>query len=511
MVQLGIHTKIRNLDDLAEVASLLKSEGRTIVQCHGVFDLLHPGHIRHFEAARREGDLLFVTVTPDRYVAKGPGRPVFNEGLRAESLAALECVDYVAINKWPTAIEAIKLLQPDIYCKGNDYADATEDLSGKIVDEEEAVQDIGGRIHFTDEIAFSSTKLLNLHFNVFPDEARVFLQEFRQKYSASDVIDSLQSLKDMKVLVIGDTIIDEYYYCKPLGKSPKEVLIPAQYIHQEAFAGGILAIANHLAGFCNRVDLVTCLGMENPYTEFITNNLKPNVKAKFFYRPNAPTIVKRRFVEVDILRKLFEIYIMDGCTPPEVMTQEVCDYLDSRLGDYDLVLVGDYGHGFLGDKNINKLCEKSKFLAVNVQTNSANIGFNLITKYPRADYICIDEPEIRLATHDNASEVDALAIQVIKTLQSHRAVVTRGHQGSLVYQDGNGFISVPAFSREVVDRVGAGDAYLALTSPCVAAGLPNDMVGFIGNAVGALAIRIVGNRTSIEPVPLYKYIKTLLK
>ncbi len=511
MMQNEMRSKIKTLDELSNIISALKQDGKTIVQCHGVFDLLHPGHIRHFEAARQEGAVLLVTVTKDAYVVKGPGRPVFNQHLRAESIAALGCVDYVAINECPTAIEAIRKLRPDVYVKGSDYANEKEDLTGKIRDEEEAIRSVGGRIHFTDEITFSSTRLLNLHFDVYPEEAQGFLREFCNNYSSRDIINRFQSLKKLKVLVIGDTIIDEYHYCSPLGKSPKEILIPARYLYEEAFAGGILAIANHIAGFCDQVDVVTCLGMQNTCEEFISEHLKPNVRAKFFYRPDAPTIVKRRFIEADLFRKLFEVHLMGNSTLPESVNQEVCRYLKLNIGNYDLVVVGDYGHGFLGEKTIKVLCEGSKFLAINAQTNSANIGFNLITKYPRADYICIDEQEIRLATHDNVSQVESLITKIITRLKCHQAVVTRGHMGSLVCANGNDFLAIPAFSREVVDRVGAGDAYLSITSLCVAADFPAELIGFIGNAVGALAIRFVGNKSSIEPVPLFKYIRTLLK
>ena len=511
MAQKEIGSKIKTLDELANITTALKREGKTVIQCHGVFDLLHLGHIRHFEAAKQEGDILVVTLTKDIYVAKGPGHPVFNEQLRAESVAALESVDYVAINEWPTAVETIKKLKPDIYAKGSDYVDEKEDLTGKIQEETDAVRNVGGRIHFTNEITFSSTKLLNHNFEVFPEEARQFLGKFRGKYSSREIINRLKSLKKMKVLVIGDTIIDEYHYCTPLGKSPKEIIIPAQFVGEETFAGGVLAIANHLAGFSHQVDVLTGLGTQNSYEEFILEHLKPNVKAKFFYRPDAPTIVKRRFVEAALLRKLFEVYLMDGNTQPGSVTQEVCRYLESKLGDYDLVVVGDYGHGFLQTAIIDTLCERAKFLAVNAQTNSANIGFNLITKYPRADYICIDEPEIRLAAHDNAGPVEGLVDGIARELKCHQAVVTRGYRGSLVHTNGDSCLEIPAFSREVLDSVGAGDAYLAITSLCVAAGFPGELVGFIGNAAGALAIRIIGNKSSIEPVALYKFITTLLK
>jgi bifunctional ADP-heptose synthase (sugar kinase/adenylyltransferase) len=259
------------------------------------------------------------------------------------------------------------------------------------------------------------------------------------------------------------------------------------------------------------VDVMTCLGGQNSYENFITEHMRPNVKTRFFYRPQAPTIVKRRFVEVDILRKLFEVYIMDGNLSSEKVNLEACDYLETQIRNYDLVIVGDYGHGFLGEPVINAVCEQAKFLAVNAQTNSANIGFNLITKYPRADYICIDEAEMRLATHDNISPMEYLLNDVAKTLKCAQASATLGHKGALVYDTKRGLTSIPVFSREVVDRVGAGDAYLSLTSPCAAAGFAPEVIGFIGNAVGALKIRIVGNKSSVEPVSLFKYINTLLK
>jgi len=503
--------KIKTLDELADTLRVLKDQGNIIVHCHGVFDLLHPGHIQHFEAAKREGDILIVTVTPDEYVGRGPGRPVFNQRLRAESIAALECVDYVAINEWPTAVETIKKLKTDVYAKGSDYDNREDDLTGQIGKEEEAIKSIGGRIHFTDEITFSSTKLLNLHFDVYPEQAQKFLEEFRHNYSAEDIIKRLNNLKKMKVLVIGDTIVDQYYYCRSLGKSPKENIITTRYLEEEAFAGGALAAANHVAGFCEDVHLVTCLGTQNSYEEFILTHLKPNIKPKFFYREEAPTIVKQRFVEPSFLSKLFEVCYLDDHELPQPLNQEVCNYLRANISSYDLVLVADFGHGFIGQEIIKVLCEEAKFLAVNAQTNSANAGFNLVTKYPRADYICLDEPEIRLACHDKFSQVEDLVPRLAKELKCNRIATTHSRYDTLVYSSEEGFFKIPTFSREVLDTVGAGDAFLCITSLCVADGNPMDMVGFIGNAVGALKVRIVCNRASVEPLPLFKFITALLK
>ncbi len=503
--------KIHTIDELAVIVAALKQKGERVVQCHGVFDLLHPGHIRHLEAARREGTILVVTVTPDRFVGKGPGRPVFNQRLRAESLAALQIVDYVAINEWARATEAIKRIKPDVYAKGSDYANREGDITGGIFEEEEAVKAAGGRLHFTDEITFSSTQLLNEHFSVYPERAGSFLKGFRQNHSADDIISKLQGLSRLNVLVIGDTIIDEYWYCEALGRSSKGTIITTRFLEEEQFAGGVLAAANHLAGFCGKVHLVTCLGRDGAYEEFAGSRLKPNITSKFFFRQDAPTVVKRRFVQPVSLAKMFEVCFIDDHFLPAPLEQEVCRYLEGIIKDYDLVLVTDFGHGFIGSGIVRVLCEQSRFLAVNTQSNSANAGYNLITRYPRADYICIDEPETRLACRDKFGKLEDLALDISKRLNTDRLIITRGSSDTLVYSKDEGFSRVPVFSLDIVDTIGAGDAFLSVTSPCVAAGYPMEQVGFIGNAVGALKVRIVCNRSPVEPVPLYKFITALMK
>jgi len=500
-------SKVKTLDKLGELTRSLRQKGKTIVHCHGVFDQLHPGHIRHLMAAKHEGDVLIVTVTPDRFVNKGPGRPVFNEALRAESIAALECVDYVAINEWPAAVEAIMKLKPHVYVKGSDYIHRENDPTGGIYKEEEAVKSIGGRIHFTNELSFSSTELLNGNFSI-PKKAQKFLEQFRSIYSANNIIQQLRELKKMKVMVIGDAIIDEYHYCEGMGKSPKESIIATRYLHDEAFAGGALAAANHIAGFCEDVHLITLLGAENSREEFIWSHLRPNVKAKYFYREDAPTPTKRRYID-PFLAKMFAVYYLNSSDLPLAIENEICKSIEANIGKYDLVVVADFGHGFIGPQIIELVCNKARFLAVTAQTNSANVGFNLITKYPRADYICLDSLELRLACHDKFGELKALVPRI--RLDCNNIAITRGNEGSLTYSRRDGFFEIPVLTDRAVDRLGAGDAYLAVTTPCVASGYPMDLVGFIGNAVGALQVQIVGNKEPVEPAALFKFIKALLK
>lgn len=155
--------KIKTLEELSVILKKLKIAGKKIVLCHGCFDLMHPGHIKYFQASKKMGDILVVTITPDVYVDKGPDKPVFSQDLRAEGIAALECVNFVAINKWPTAEETLRLLRPDIYVKGQEFENL-KDKTGKIQKEYEALKEIGAEIRFTHEKVFSSTELLNKYF-----------------------------------------------------------------------------------------------------------------------------------------------------------------------------------------------------------------------------------------------------------------------------------------------------------------------------------------------------------
>lgn len=501
--------KIKSLDELASLLAE-RPAGTRVVHCHGTFDLLHLGHIRHFEEARKHGDLLVVTVTPDRFVNKGPHRPVFPDELRAEAVSALACVDYVAINRWPMAVETIKLLKPDFYAKGSDYREAEEDHTGGIALERDAIESVGGALVFTDDLVFSSTEIINRHLSVFPEDVRVYLADLAQRYSPADVLQYLDAVAGLKVLVVGDTIIDEYHYCETLGKSGKEPILAALYRRSERFAGGILAIANHVAPFCSEVKLVTLLGEQDSGEEFIRSKLKAKVDPRFVYMAHGPTIVKQRFIETYPFQKLFELYVMDE-QGAATQAEQMCRALDECVSDYDVVIVGDYGHGTLSPAAIELLCDKAQFLAINTQLNAGNHGFNTVAKYRRADFISLSERELRLEARDTSGRLQDIVRGIAERLSCRRILVTRGAKGSLCYDADEGFVEVPGFAIRTVDRVGAGDTVFAIASLVASQPTPMEVVGFIGNTAGTEAVAITGNERFMERASLYKHIESLLK
>jgi len=457
------------------------------------------------------GDFLIVTVTPDRFVDKGPHRPVFNEDLRSEAIASLDTVDCVAINEWPTAEETLRLLRPDIYVKGSEFRNTEDDITGKMAREEAVISEIGAVLAFTDDIVFSSSNLINRYLADYTEEMTEYLQLFRTRYSIAEILSVLDLMRSAKVLVVGDSIIDEYQYCDPLGASSKDPVLAMKYRSHDQFAGGALAIANHVSGFAGSVDLMTVLGGRHTYEEFIRDQLEKSITPHFIVSPAGHTVVKRRYVDEYTLNKLFEIYVIDDSDMPSEQVSEAVHWLGENLPKYDLVIAADFGHGAIMRPMRQTLADTSRFLAVMTQANAGNRGFHTISSYTRADYVCLAEHEIRLETRDIDGDLRPSMTELTDKMRSSCFVVTRGRRGCLVSGSKAGFLEVPAFAHNIVDRIGAGDAFFSVTSLAACQGVSTEILGFLGNAAGALAVGIVGNKKSIGKSSITRFITALMK
>jgi sugar/nucleoside kinase (ribokinase family) len=223
-----------------------------------------------------------------------------------------------------------------------------------------------------------------------------------------------------------------------------------------------------------------------------------------------PTVVKRRYTDPFQVNKMFEVmWLEDDGTVPDTEETFLCT-LEKLAGTCDLVIVADFGHGGMTPTSIEALASSDSFLCVNAQTNSANMGYNLITKYPRADFFCLDEEELRFANHSRHGDLGVLTEAIATHLDAGMGAVTLGTRGSLAWSRSGDPVSTPVLSTDVVDSVGAGDAFLSISSLCAKAGYPPDLLGFLGNCMGGLAVRIVGNREAVEPADLHAFIRHLL-
>ena len=448
-----------------------------VVLAHGCFDVLHLGHKRHLEEARALGDKLIVSITPDHLINKGPGRPVFTAAQRREMLLALECVDDVVISETGDAAPIITQFKPAVYVKGIDYQGSD---NPSLANEIATVEAHGGRFHVTRSEKWSSSRIIN--GERLPEETLAYLELARTRGAFDRIERTFERADKLNILFVGETIVDEYRYVRPLGKPSKEfILATVEAGEAESFLGGVIAASLHA---------------DWPRASVVTDD--------------SQVLAKTRYVDVDFSRKLFEIYSRQRIELTEERRAAFQVKLIDGCRSADVVICFDFGHGLM-EAQERHIVEHAKFFAVNAQTNAGNAGFNPVTKYSRADLVCVDEPEARLAAKmQNERAVDDLARAISCDMDTLQIAITRGRRGSAVWC-GDDSIEIPSFATKALDTIGAGDAFLAVAAPLVAAGLALEEAAFIGNVAGAIKTNIVGHRRHVGRAELLQAVEALLK
>ena len=240
-------SKIVSQHELLQRAGQARAEGKTLVHCHGCFDIVHPGHIRYLEFARRQGDLLVVSITGDAAIAKGDQRPYIPQELRAESLAALEAVDLVYLDPNPTARELLEALRPEFYVKGREYEHRRDP---GFAAEREVVASYGGRVLFSSgDVVFSSSRLIeSLSEDRALADARLALWCGRNGIDRDATETLLASFGKLQILVIGDVVLDRYALCDATELAGEAAMMSLQRLEDQVYVGGAGVVARHLAG-----------------------------------------------------------------------------------------------------------------------------------------------------------------------------------------------------------------------------------------------------------------------
>ena len=512
--------KLKTLDFLVNFSKQKKKKGKKIVLCHGVFDFPHLGHVNHFNAAKKFGDYLIVSVTEDKHVSKGLDRPIYKEDQRIKFLSAFSMIDFIYIDRNSNASEVISKLKPNIYAKGQDYNLSNSafklgvqqrDLTGNIFKEKTAVEKIGGKIIFTNEESFSSSKNINIT-NMHHETIKI-LKKIKKKHPFNTIQKVIDNISKLKILVIGDAILDEYIYVSSLGKPSKESIIAVQYEDKETFLGGLFSAANNLSAFCSNVDFITVAGKEKENQSIFKNKVNKDINKGVIIRSKNKTTKKTRFVQRThyTLSKLFEIYEMDDRLISKEIENKIYKFLNNNLHKYDVVIVNDYGHGLFTKKIIDILCLKSNFLAVNAQINAGNKGYNLINKYKRASYYCLTLDEARMAISDKHANINDIPQRILNLTKGKFVTITLGSKGSISATKKKYSFSMPAFTKTTVDTMGAGDAYFAMSAPVLYLTKSIELTSLIGNIAGAIHVGIAGLKYPLNRLKLLQYCNTLLK
>jgi cytidyltransferase-like protein len=501
--------KIHEIEDLFPLIEIQKNTNNKIVGlCHGVFDVLHYGHIEYFKFAKSKCDLLVVSVTSDRYVGKGPNRPFFNAEIRMKTLEAIEHIDFVCLSDYENSVKVISLIKPDMYFKGKEYAD-NEDLSGNLELESREVEKHNGRIIFSEGIVFSSSRIINNNLLTLPDETKNWLKEFSKKFSNEDFFSTIDKISKLKLLIIGEAIQDEYVDCEVLGKTSKSHVVAFKEIKQESHLGGTLSIANHISQFVESVSLFSAIDFSKVSGEKMSPDLNSNIVE--ISKTKSKIIKKRRYLNHIDKSKLFEVYSTDFIDFRIEERKLIKENIIELLPNYDLVAVADYGHGLIDDELAQIICDNSNYLCLNVQSNAGNRGLNTLSKYKRANYVSVNGDELFLETKKQNLNVFDAASEISNRMRLKYLTITNGKEGLLIFDaKEKKIIALPALTNQVKDRVGAGDALFAITSIF---GYYSSAVniGFFGNVAGANAVSHHGNNWVLRREDFVKQTEYLLK
>lgn len=491
--------KICNLERLLSIRRQARAEGRTVVHCHGCFDIVHPGHILHLQYARSLGDELIVGVSADSQVNKGIDRPLIPDDLRAGSLAALECVDWVHVNGQPTAVELLRELQPDIYVKGKEYE---RNFDPRFLAERDAVVDAGGKVVFSSgEVVYSSTALIETlgDRDALTDEK---VARFRDRFDISGP--AMQKLlgrfSQLKVVVVGDYILDRYHFCDATGVAGEGPMMALRHLQQQDFDGGAAVIASHIAGLGAQASLITSLADDAASREGFMRLEGAGISVTSSEH-RRETVTKNRYL-VD-QTKLFKVDEGPVCPIDSRTEAKLAETILAAAEGAAAVVFADFGYGLITESLLDRLMpvlrKSVPILTADVSGRQASL-----LKFKSVDLLCPTEREVRETLHDFSGGLGAVVWNLLQATEARQAIITLGKQGLVTFQPAAheperepgrlGSEYLPALSRHVVDPLGCGDALLATASLALAAGGSLEMAAYMGALAAGVEIRLLGNR-----------------
>ncbi|MEW6235191.1 MAG: PfkB family carbohydrate kinase [Candidatus Omnitrophota bacterium] len=487
--------KIKTPEKIRESIGPFPREKKAIM-CHGTFDIVHPGHLRHLMYAKERADVLIASITCDEYIPKGPYRPFVPEDLRAANLSALEMVDYVVIDRNPTPIENIRLIQPDLFAKGFEYSE--DGIHPKTREEINALESYGGELLFTPgDIVYSSTALLKHHIPNLAIEKLLVLME-AENVDFADFRKTLRQLSGFRVHVIGDTIVDKYTQCSILGAAQDAPTFSIKKEYSESYPGGAAIVAMHVRSLGARVIFSTMLG-NDAVKDFVLNKMKDaEIQTCPVIDKTRPTVLKERFMVENY--RMVQVDDLDNRIISEKNLKKICDNIQS--GEADVYIFSDFRHGLFHPTTINEMREilpASSFKAADSQVSSR---WGNILDFNHFDLITPNEREVRYALGDQDSVIRPLAYNLYERANCRYMILKMGERGLLAYRglgiSPRNFFILDSFVHDLVDPVGAGDTLLAVSSLALAQS--NNIL--IASVLGSLAAAAACERKGNTPITI---------
>jgi len=497
-----VDRKIFDVNDLGVERAKLRASGKTVVQCHGCFDIVHPGHIRYLRFARSLGDVLIVTVSSDDVVMKGYDRPYIPEDLRLDNLAELACVDYVALSKDEWAGPVLETLQPDIYVKGREYESKSDP---RFANEKAIVESYGGRVVLgSGDVIFSSTEIGRRKGNTLDMEQQKIQRFCRiNEITPARLKNAISRFSDLRILVLGDAIIDHYSHCDGARVASESPIVSVKPVTDEWFVGGAGLIVRQASALGAKATLVTC-SAEDEGLDRIRNTLRRfGAEVHNLEVRGRGSYTKTRFLVGG--KKVFKVDRGNPSPIPIETTTELIERLRELLESHDGLIVTDFGYGLFGSTLCDAIAELASSAGKPYFADVSTNGQANILKFRRPQLATPTEDELRFALADAESGISNLASRYFAASHSRGLIVTMGRRGCLAFGPPSKQSQrlrthyLPALEVNEVDAVGAGDVFLAGSSLAQLSGEPVPVGMYIGSSLASISAGMLGNEGA--PLP----------
>jgi cytidyltransferase-like protein len=483
--------KIKTADELAELLGE-RPRQKKVILCHGVFDVVHPGHLRHLLYAKSKADILVASITADRHISKGMHRPHVPQDLRALNLAAFELVDYVVIDHNATPLENLRKIKPDFFAKGYEYTSGG--LPPKTQEEVDVLRSYGGEIIFTPgDIVYSSSRLIDLA----PPEIKLekLLSTMDANGLSFDTLrEALTSFAGVRVHVVGDTIVDSYTHAAMIGGQTKTPTMSVLYERRDDYIGGAAVVAEHLRAAGATVTFSTVLG-DDAFKQFVLDGLaRSEIECKAIIDPTRPTTNKNAIVTGGY--RLLKIDTLDNRSISDEIVTRLCDEI--AAGKHDTVVFSDFRHGIFNRRTIPQLISAIPAGVFKVADSQVASRWGNITDFQNFDLITPNEREARFALGDQDSGVRPLASGLYDAAHCKTLILKLGERGVLTCRNDNhesidSYLVLDSFVDRMVDAVGAGDALLAYATLAMRTTGSDVIATILGSFAAACECEVDGN------------------
>jgi bifunctional ADP-heptose synthase (sugar kinase/adenylyltransferase) len=483
--------KIKTPQELRELIGP-PPRAKKVIMCHGVFDVVHPGHVRHLLYAKSKADVLVCTLTADRHITKGAHRPHIPQELRAANLAAFEMVDYVVIDHNAKPLENLGVIQPDYFAKGFEYTSAG--LPPKTQEEADIVQGYGGEMIFTPgDIVYSSSSLINL---APPAVVYEKLQLIMERYGVTfeKLHEAVDKMAGRKVHVIGDTIVDSYTKCAMIGGQTKTPTMSVLFEQKLDYVGGAAIVAKHVRAAGAEVTFTTVLG-DDDLRQFVVDDLEADgIQTNAIVDSTRPTVNKNAIVVGGY--RLLKVDTLDNRSISDPVLGKMTDAVTNI--EAEAVVYSDFRHGIFNRRTIPEFIRALPAGCYKVADSQVASRWGNITEFEGFDLITPNEREARFALADQDSGVRPLASGLYDKAKCKLLMMKLGERGMLVcrgadHESLDSFYVVDSFVDRLVDPVGAGDALLAYSTLAMLATGDDAIASILGAMAAACECEVDGN------------------